>query len=458
MAKVKVEFACTSCGFSSPKWLGKCPDCGKWGSLVEEVAPAEPKYRVVVDTFPASKPVRLTEVSGSAEVRAKSGIEEFDRVMGGGVVPSSATLIGGDPGIGKSTILLQVARGLAREGKPVLYVSGEESEAQVKLRAARLGVEEKEIYLLSETSIERIMAAATEISPSVLLVDSIQTMFTSDLPGAPGSVGQVRECAGRLVFFAKKTGMSVFLVGHVTKDGSIAGPRVLEHLVDTVLYFEGEKGHPYRILKAVKNRFGSTNEIGVFEMRSSGLAEVADPSGLFLSERSGDTSGTLVFPAIEGTRPLLVEVQALAAPSFLAMPRRTTIGADTNRVILLCAILEKKAGFSLYNQDIFVNIAGGFQLDETAADLALSCAIAASFKDQVIPAGTAAFGEVGLGGEVRAVPMAEQRLNEASRMGFTRVILPASNAERLPSKYPLALVPVRHIKEAIAQSQKQGRS
>ncbi|MDA8122032.1 MAG: DNA repair protein RadA [Deltaproteobacteria bacterium] len=458
MAKVKVEYACTSCGFSSPKWLGKCPDCGKWGSLVEEVAAAEPKYRVAVDAFPASKPVRLTEVSGSAEVRAKSGIEEFDRVVGGGVVPSSAVLIGGDPGIGKSTILLQVARGLAREGKPVLYVSGEESEAQVKLRAARLGVEEKEIYLLSETSIERIMAAASEISPSVLLVDSIQTMFTSDLPGAPGSVGQVRECAGRLVFFAKKTGMSVFLVGHVTKDGSIAGPRVLEHLVDTVLYFEGEKGHPYRILKAVKNRFGSTNEIGVFEMRSSGLAEVADPSGLFLSERSGDTSGTLVFPAIEGTRPLLVEVQALAAQSFLAMPRRTTIGADTNRVILLCAILEKKAGFSLYNQDIFVNIAGGFQLDETAADLALSCAIAASFKDQVIPAGTAAFGEVGLGGEVRAVPMAEQRLNEASRMGFTRVILPASNAERLPSKYPLALVPVRHIKEAIAHSQKQGRS
>ncbi len=455
MAKVKVEFACTSCGFSSPKWLGKCPDCGKWGSLVEEVAPAEPKYRVVVDTFPASKPVRLTEVSGSAEVRAKSGIEEFDRVVGGGVVPSSAILIGGDPGIGKSTILLQVARGLAREGKPVLYVSGEESEAQVKLRAARLGVEEKEIFLLSETSIERIMAAASEISPSVLLVDSIQTMFTSDLPGAPGSVGQVRECAGRLVFFAKKTGMSVFLVGHVTKDGSIAGPRVLEHLVDTVLYFEGEKGHPYRILKAVKNRFGSTNEIGVFEMRSSGLAEVADPSGLFLSERSGDTSGTLVFPAIEGTRPLLVEVQALAAPSFLAMPRRTTIGADTNRVILLCAILEKKAGFSLYNQDIFVNIAGGFQLDETAADLALSCAIAASFKDQVIPAGTAAFGEVGLGGEVRAVPMAEQRLNEASRMGFTRVILPASNAERLPSKYPLTLVPVRHIKEALAQAWKK---
>ena len=455
MAKVKVDYACTSCGFTSPKWLGRCPDCGKWGSIVEEVAAAEPKYRVAVDSFPASKPVRLTEVSDEAQTRAKSGIAEFDRVMGGGVVPSSATLIGGDPGIGKSTILLQAARGLAREGKPVLYVSGEESEAQVKLRASRLGVEEREIYLLSETSVEKVMAVASELSPSALLIDSIQTMFTSDLPGAPGSVGQVRECAGRLVFFGKKAGMSVFLVGHVTKEGTIAGPRVLEHLVDTVLYFEGEKGHPYRILKAVKNRFGSTNEIGVFEMRASGLAEVADPSGLFLSERSGDTSGALVFPAIEGTRPLLVEVQALAAQSFLAMPRRTTLGADTNRVILLCAILEKKAGLSLYNQDIFVNVAGGFQLDETAADLAILCAVAASFKDQVIPAGTAVFGEVGLGGEVRAVPMAESRLNEASRMGFTRVILPASNAERLPASYPLALVPVRHIKEALAHAWKR---
>jgi DNA repair protein RadA/Sms len=408
-----------------------------------------------VDAFPASKPVRLTEVSDAAETRAGSGIAEFDRVMGGGVVPSSATLIGGDPGIGKSTILLQVAKGLAREGKPVLYVSGEESEAQVKLRAARLGVEEREIYLLAETSAEKVMAVASELSPSTLLIDSIQTMFTSDLPGAPGSVGQVRECAGRLVFYGKKAGISVFLVGHVTKEGTIAGPRVLEHLVDTVLYFEGEKGHPYRILKAVKNRFGSTNEIGVFEMRASGLAEVADPSGLFLSERSGDTSGTLVFPAIEGTRPLLVEVQALASQSFLAIPRRTTLGADANRVILLCAILEKKAGFPLYNQDIFVNVAGGFELDETAADLALLCAVAASFKDQVIPAGTAAFGEVGLGGEVRAVPMAEPRLNEAARMGFTRVILPASNAERLSAKYPMTLIPVRHIKEALAQAWKK---
>lgn len=449
MAKVKVEYACTACGFTSPKWLGKCPDCGQWGSVVEEVAAPETKYRVASEGFPASKPVPLADVSESASERTRCGIGEFDRVMGGGVVPSSATLIGGDPGIGKSTVLLQVASGLAREGRTVLYVSGEESEAQVKLRASRLGVASEGIYLMSETSVERVIAATSEISPFALVVDSIQTMFTSDLPGAPGAVGQVRECAGRLVFFGKKAGVSVFLVGHVTKEGTIAGPRVLEHLVDTVLYFEGEKGHPFRILKAVKNRFGSTNEIGVFEMRSAGLSEVADPSGLFISERSGETSGAIVFPAVEGTRPLLVEVQALTSQSFLAMPRRTTLGADTNRVVLLCAILEKKAGLSLYNQDIFVNVAGGIRLEETAADLPLLCAVAGSYRDQVIPSGTAAFGEVGLGGEVRAVPMAESRLNEAAKMGFTRVLLPASNAERLSAKFPLTLVPVHHVREAL---------
>jgi len=450
MAKVKVEYACTACGFSSPKWLGKCPDCGQWGSIVEEIAAGEAKYRVALDGVAASKPVPLSEVTESASERIASGIAEFDRVMGGGLVPASATLIGGDPGIGKSTLLLQAARGLAGSGRKVLYVSGEESEAQIKMRASRLGVSGEGIFLLAETSVERGIESASVLSPAAVIIDSIQTMFTSDLPGAPGSVGQVRECAGRLVFFGKKKGVSVFLVGHVTKEGAIAGPRVLEHLVDTVLYFEGEKGHPYRILKAVKNRFGSTNEIGVFEMRAEGLSEVPDPSGLFLSERSGETSGTIVFPAVEGTRPLLVEVQALVSQSFLAMPRRTTLGADTNRVVLLCAILEKKAGLSLYNQDVFVNVAGGIRLDETAADLPLLCAVAGSFRDQVIPEKTAAFGEVGLGGEVRAVPMAESRLNEAAKMGFSRVILPASSAERLSARTSLSLVPVRHVAEALA--------
>jgi DNA repair protein RadA/Sms len=450
VAKVKVEYACTACGASSPKWVGKCPGCGEWNTLVEEVSTPGPKYRGgAAADFPVSRPVRLTEVAETAAARTRCGIGEFDRVMGGGVVSASATLLGGDPGIGKSTILLQVARGLVRQGLAVLYVSGEESEAQVKLRAARLGVTEADIYLMSETSLERILSAAGELVPAATIVDSIQTVFSSDLPGAPGSVGQVRECAARLVFFGKKAGVSMFLVGHVTKEGAIAGPRVLEHIVDTVLYFEGEKGHPYRILKAVKNRYGSTNEIGVFEMRAEGLAEVADPSGMFLSDRSGDTSGTLVFPAIEGTRPLLVEVQALVSQSYLAMPRRTTLGVDFNRVVLLCAILERKAGVALYNQDVFVNVAGGIRIDEPAADLALCCAMAGSFKDRVVPPGTAVFGEVGLGGEVRAVPMAEMRLNEAAKMGFTRAVLPASNAERLGARFPLELLPVRHVKEAI---------
>jgi DNA repair protein RadA/Sms len=451
MAKMKVDYACTACGFTSPKWLGKCPDCGAWGSIVEEVAAGGTKYRVALEGVAASKPLPLSEVTESASERSSTGIAEFDRVMGGGLVRASATLIGGDPGIGKSTLLLQAARGLARDGARVLYVSGEESEAQIKMRALRLGVAGEGIFLLSETSVERVIESVSAVATPVVIIDSIQTMFTSDLPGAPGSVGQVRECAGRLVFFGKKTGVSVFLVGHVTKEGAIAGPRVLEHLVDTVLYFEGEKGHPYRILKAVKNRFGSTNEIGVFEMRATGLCEVEDPSGLFLSERAAGTSGTIVFPAVEGTRPLLVEVQALASQSFLAMPRRTTLGADTSRVTLLCAILEKKAGLSLYNQDIFVNVAGGIRIDETAADLPLLCAVAGSHRDRVIPSGTAAFGEVGLGGEVRAVPMAESRLNEAAKMGFSRVLLPASNAERLASGFPLALVPVRSVQEALAE-------
>ncbi|MCL5884220.1 MAG: DNA repair protein RadA [Deltaproteobacteria bacterium] len=456
MAKVKSVYVCTGCGFNSPKWLGRCPECGQWSSLVEEVEAPEPKYRVATSgEFPAGKPVRLAEVTESASQRTLTGISEFDRVMGGGVVPSSATLIGGDPGIGKSTLLLQAARGLSRTGKPVLYVSGEESEAQIKMRASRLGVAGDSIYLLAETSLERVIGAASELAPPFLVLDSIQTMFTSDLPGAPGSVGQVRECAGRLVFYGKKAGIAVFLVGHVTKEGMIAGPRVLEHLVDTVLYFEGEKGHPFRILKAVKNRFGSTNEIGVFEMRASGLSEVADPSGLFLSERSPETSGTLVFPAVEGTRPLLVEIQALVSQSYLAMPRRTTLGADPSRVILLCAILEKKAGVPLYNQDVFVNVAGGVTLDETAADLPVLLAVAGSYKDLVIPPGTAAFGEVGLGGEVRAVPMAEVRLNEAAKMGYSRVILPASNAERLSAPSSATLLPVRHVKEALAAMAKK---
>jgi len=449
VAKVRVEYACTACGTTSPKWVGKCPGCGEWNTLVEEVTAPEPKYRGgTAADFPASRPVRLTEVQDTAAARTQCGIGEFDRVMGGGVVSASGTLIGGDPGIGKSTILLQVARGLSRQGKAVLYVSGEESEAQVKLRATRLGVAETGIYLMSETALERILSAAAELAPAAMIVDSIQTVFSSDLPGAPGSVGQVRECAARLVFFGKKAGISVFLVGHVTKEGAIAGPRVLEHIVDTVLYFEGEKGHPYRILKAVKNRFGSTNEIGVFEMRAEGLTEVADPSGMFLSDRSGDTSGTLVFPAIEGTRPLLVEVQALVSQSFLAMPRRTTLGVDYNRVILLCAILERKAGIALYNQDVFVNAVGGVRIGEPAADLAVALAIVSSLTDRPIPGKVFTFGEIGLAGEVRPAPRGQERLKEAAKLGFEKAIVPKANAPKARIA-DLEVIPVERVDQAV---------
>src|SRR5574341_1390624 len=448
MPKARTVFVCQSCGGQHPKWLGRCAECGTWNSLVEE-----PAAGTVVAAGPAASttPVRLSDVPlERAEARSPTGIGELDRVLGGGLVAGSVTLIGGDPGIGKSTLLLQLADRLARAGQRVLYVSGEESNQQIRLRAERIGATGDGVWLLAETSLDRAVDAAITQAPQALIVDSVQTLRSDALESSAGSVGQVREVASRLMVLAKQTGTATFLVGHVTKDGAIAGPRVLEHIVDTVLYFEGEKGHPYRILKAVKNRFGSTHEIGVFEMRASGLSEVTDPSGLFLSERSAETSGTLVFPAVEGTRPLLVEIQALVSQSYLAMPRRTTLGADPSRVILLCAILEKKAGVPLYNQDVFVNVAGGVELDETAADLPVLLAVAGSYRDLVIPPRTAAFGEVGLGGEVRAVPMVESRLNEALKMGYSRIILPASNAERLAAHPSATLLPVRHVKEALA--------
>jgi DNA repair protein RadA/Sms len=457
VAKLKTVFVCTTCGTVSGKWLGQCPGCGEWNTIVEEAAvpPAKGGRGDLAASFAPSRPVPLPDVEESSTLRTATGIGEFDRVLGGGLVPASATLIGGDPGIGKSTLLLQVAKGIAStsaDGRPVLYATGEESEGQVKMRAARMGVSDRNIWLLAETSLDRILAAAAEMNPRALVVDSVQTVYSPDLPAAPGSVGQVRECSGRLVLFGKKAGIAVFLVGHVTKEGAIAGPRVLEHLVDTVLYFEGDKGTPYRILKAVKNRFGSTNEIGVFEMRESGLSEVADPSGLFLPDREGGASGTVVFPAVEGTRPLLVEVQSLVTQSFLAMPRRTTLGADGNRVILLCAILERKAGLSLYNQDVFVNVAGGIRVDEPAADLPLLLAVAGSFRDWETPSVTAAFGEVGLGGEVRPVSQAEGRVAELARMGITRVVLPETNARNLSAPKGVTLLSASTVREAIGKA------
>src|SRR5512133_505681 len=426
--KQKTLFNCQQCGFQSPKWLGRCPDCGAWNSLAEETVTLSAKGSTPRMTASLARPKRLHEVDASEEDRLHCGIGEFDRVLGGGVVPGSLILIGGDPGIGKSTLLLQAVGELASSGI-ALYVSAEESTKQIKMRADRLGVAGGQLYLLAETALEAILDRVRELKPAFLVIDSIQTIFTAALESAPGSVSQVRECAGRLMQVATVDGIPTFLVGHVTKDGAIAGPRVLEHLVDTVLYFEGNPGHPYRILRAVKNRFGSTNEIGVSEMKEAGLREVANPSELFLAERAEGATGSSVVASLEGSRPILVEVQALVSGSSFGTPRRTTMGIDHNRVSLLVAVLEKKVGLSLLAQDIFVNVAGGVKLDEPAADLAVMAALASSHMNRPIPPRAILFGEVGLAGEVRAVSRPELRVKEAARLGFTRCLLPQGKSE-----------------------------
>lgn len=399
-----------------------------------------------------SGPILLGDIRTTTEDRFATGIAELDRVLGGGIVSGSVVLIGGDPGIGKSTLVLQMLRQVSSLRGKALYVSGEESPSQIKMRAERLGVEADNLYILAETALEEILSIAQEIRPHVVVVDSIQTLFTSELPSAPGSVGQVREVSGRLMLYAKQSGVPTFIIGHVTKDGAIAGPRVLEHIVDTVLYFEGDRGHAFRVLRAVKNRFGSTNEIGVFEMKESGLAEVANPSELFLAERPKDATGSVVVSSIEGTRPILAELQALVAPSKLAMPRRTTIGVDYNRVSLLLAVLEKRVGMHLLSMDVFVNVVGGLRIDEPAVDLGVIAAVASSFRERPIPADMLVMGEVGLAGEVRAVSQAEARLKDAAKLGFSKCILPIANLDKMEKSAAIRameLMAVRTVEEAM---------
>ena len=445
--KQKTIYTCQQCGLQSPKWLGRCPDCGQWGGLVEETVTVA-KSGKRLPAAGGSAPLRLHEVSVAGEERRQCGYGEFDRVLGGGTVPGSFILIGGDPGIGKSTLLLQAAERWAGLG-PVLYVTAEESTRQVKLRAERLGIGGGELYLLAENALETILERVRELRPAFLVIDSIQTVFTAALESAPGSVSQVRECAGKLMQLAKGDGVATFLVGHVTKDGAIAGPRMLEHMVDTVLYFEGDAGHPYRILRAVKNRFGSTNEIGVFEMQEAGLAEVPNPSELFLAERPQDAPGSIVVASIEGTRPILVELQALVSGTAFGNPRRTAMGIDANRVSLLVAVLEKKVGYTLLAQDIFLNVAGGVKLNEPAIDLGIVAALASSHLNRPVPARTVLFGEVGLAGEVRAVSRPELRVKEAARLGFDHCILPAGNLKNLDKPKGMKLVGVKTADEAM---------
>jgi DNA repair protein RadA/Sms len=448
MAKTRTQYVCQQCGSATLKWMGRCPDCGEWNTLVEVVI-EERKPSSRPSGPPTSRPERLTEITSADHERLPLPIGEFSRVLGGGVVPGSLVLIGGDPGIGKSTLLTQVAGLMAEQSGPVLYVSGEESTSQIKMRADRLDVRGDQLYLLTETNLDHILDHIQEVGARVAVIDSIQTVYLEQLPSTAGSVSQVRECAARLQGLAKSSGVAVFLVGHVTKEGAIAGPRVLEHIVDVVLYLEGDRFHTYRLLRGVKNRFGATSEVGVFEMQGSGMIEVPNPSEAFLAERMVNAPGSAIAVTMEGTRPLLVEIQALASGSSLAQPRRTPNGIDFNRLLLISAVLTKRCNLRLSDQDLFVNVVGGMTISEPAADLSIALAIASSVKDRPVAADLAAIGEVGLSGEVRAVGQLPLRLQEAANLGFRRCLVPRG-FRRLPgAPNGVEVVGVRSVAEAI---------
>jgi DNA repair protein RadA/Sms len=453
---MKTVFSCQECGYQTPKWMGRCPGCGEWNTLVEETVEREKKGKREHPRWEKQKPLPISEIVAQGDIRTGSGMKEFDRILGGGVVAGSLVLVGGEPGIGKSTILLQVSNALSAGGKTVLYVSGEESVQQTKLRAERLGASSSNLYLVSETNLDLILEYIRQVGPSLVVIDSIQTVFQPEVTSAPGSIAQVRECAARLLVAAKSEGFSIFLVGHVTKTGAIAGPRVLEHMVDTVLYFEGDRHHAYRILRAVKNRFGSTDEIGIFRMSEGGLKEVKNPSEIFLSEREPGLTGSVVVPCLEGKRPILVEIQALTASTGLAIPRRRATGFDVNRVLILMAVLERRAGLKVGDKDVFVNVVGGVRISEPAADLGVVAAVASNLKNRPVPPETVLLGEVGLGGEVRAVSQIEQRLKEAAKLGFSRAIVPAAGSGEIKKIRGLEVVPVRKIREALAAALRAG--
>jgi len=446
--KSKAIYRCQECGYESGKWLGRCPNCQSWESFNEETA--EPTSAVALPSLSADeRPLPLSSSPDYDYPRFSVGIDELDRVLGGGIVPGSVILIGGEPGIGKSTLILQLLARLADQGQPALYVSGEESAHQIKLRARRLDAVRDGIFLATVNETEKIIAMAEEMRPALVAVDSVQTLICQGLASAPGTVSQVRDSSHKLMEFAKSRHIPVALVGHVTKDGALAGPKLLEHMVDTVLYFEGDRSHAFRILRTVKNRFGSTNEIGVFEMKEEGLSEIKNPSEIFLAERPLDEPGSVVAPIIEGSRPILVEIQALVSPTNLGTARRTSLGADHQRLALLTAVLEKKGGFDMYGHDIFLNVAGGIRVEEPAADLGIVAALASSRQEIPIPSDTALCGEIGLAGEVRAIGHVEIRVREAERLGFKRMILPANNRERLPKNIGIEVVGIRSLHELL---------
>ncbi|WP_425448451.1 DNA repair protein RadA [Dethiothermospora halolimnae] len=448
MAKLKSKYVCQECGYETPKWMGKCPACNEWNTLVEEIYEKNSKVNISKE-YSETKIKKLIDVKIEEEERVSTGVDELNRVLGGGVVKGSLILVGGDPGIGKSTLLIQTANNLANKKLKVLYISGEESDKQIKIRSDRLEIKSNELYILSETNMEIIRNVVEDLKPDILVVDSIQTVYTPEITSAPGSVSQVREITSKLMKLAKTREMATFIVGHVTKQGSIAGPRVLEHMVDTVLYFEGERHHTYRVLRAVKNRFGSTNEIGIFEMRDVGLVEVKNPSEMLLSGRPEKSSGSIVVPSIEGTRPMLIEIQALVSQTVFGMPRRVATGLDYNRVILMMAVLEKKAGLQMQNYDAFINIIGGIQIKEPALDLGIVCSVASSFRDVEMDSKTVVMGEVGLTGEVRTISFIEKRIKEAAKLGFKRAVIPRANLKGLKNYSDIEVIGIDNVLDAL---------
>ena len=451
MAKIKTKYVCQECGYENSKWLGKCPECSKWNTFVEEIEDKRSKFNkeVFVIDKSSSRPLNINSIETIKEQRFSTCINELDRVLGGGVVKGSLVLVGGDPGIGKSTLLIQVASNVANSGKKVLYISGEESASQIKMRAQRLGIQSDNLYIFAENNLSIIEAHLEGVNPDLIIVDSIQTVFSPEITSAPGTVSQIKEGTSRFMKISKKMGISTFVVGHVTKEGSLAGPKVLEHMVDTVLYFEGERFNTYRLIRAVKNRFGSTNELGVFEMRELGLVELENPSKILIAEKPKDVAGSVIISTVEGTRPMLLELQALVSPTSFGIPKRTATGVDYNRVSLLMAVLEKRVGMQIQNQDVYINVVGGLKVNEPSIDLGIIMSIASSFRNIPIDGNVAITGEVGLTGEIRAVSFIEKRIAECKKLGFTKMVIPKSNYEAVKDIKDIEICPVDSVRQAI---------
>ena len=455
MAKVKSKYVCQNCGYENPKWLGKCPECLQWNTFVEEIEEKmTPRQESLAKqaSRSTSRPVSINSIAPKREERFYTSIPELDRVLGGGVIPGSLVLVGGDPGIGKSTLLLQVSNNVAETGKKVLYISGEESENQIKMRAKRLKISSDNLYIYTENNLAAIELQIAEVEPDMVIVDSIQTMISPEINSAPGTISQIKEGTSKFMKISKSKSISTFIVGHVTKEGALAGPKLLEHMVDTVLYFEGERYNTYRLLRAVKNRFGSTNELGVFEMKSDGLVELENPSKVLIAEKPNDVSGSVIVSTVEGTRSMLLELQALVAPTNFGYPRRTTTGVDNNRVALILAVLEKVIGMQVQSQDVFVNIIGGLRINEPSMDLGIALAIASSFRNIPVDASVVVTGEIGLTGELRTVSFIEKRIMECEKLGFKKMVIPKGNyLEEFKKDYRIELVPVYNLRQAIRE-------